>query len=97
MFGRINKKLKSLPDGQDVYDSVQPIAEGVKAIVQMIIGVTALMILIVQLCLHLSNSAVSLGDRALAIIIGVALAFSRAAGVRPGSRGPRRRHRPFDP
>lgn len=77
LFGWTKKKLKNIPEGRNVYDSVQPIAEGAKAIVQMIIGIAALIILVVQLCIHIPASAISLGDRALAII-GVALAFSAA-------------------
>jgi hypothetical protein len=77
VFAWMKKKLKKIPEGREVYDSVRPIAEGAKAIVQMTIGIIALIVLIVQLCIHLPASAASLGDRALAIV-GAALAFSAA-------------------
>lgn len=77
LFRWVEEKLKSMPEGQNVYDSVQPIAEAIKAIVQMTIGVAALIILVIQICIHLPTSAANIGDRALAII-GVALAVSAA-------------------
>ena len=77
LFGWIKKKLKNIPEGRDVYDSAQPIAEGVKAIVQMIIGVSAVIVLMVLLCINWRENPSSLGDRALGTI-GVALAFSAA-------------------
>lgn len=75
VFGWIGKRLKKIPEGQAVYNNVQPIAEGVKAVVQIIIGLSSVVILITQLSIHLSESALRLGNLALAII-GVALAFS---------------------
>lgn len=75
VFGWIGKKLAKIPQGPKVYNKVQPIAEGAKAILQITIGLAAVLLLIIQLCLHLSESALQLGNRALAII-GVGLAFS---------------------
>jgi hypothetical protein len=75
VFGWIGKRLQKIPEGPKVYNNVQPIAEGVKAILQIVIGLSSVVILITQLCIHLSESALTLGNRALAII-GVALAFS---------------------
>jgi hypothetical protein len=68
-------KLRKIPKGRHVYDSVQPRAEGAKAILQIIIGVSAVIILIIQLCIHMTERPSQAADHAL-IIIGVALAFS---------------------
>jgi hypothetical protein len=73
----IMDNLKKIPEGQCVYESVQPRAEGVKAILQITIGICSLLILLIQLCIHITDKPSHAADRAL-IIIGVALAFSAA-------------------
>lgn len=75
LWKRIESKLKKFPTGKQVYDAIQPAAEGVKASIQVVIGITGIIILAIQVCLHLSEDATALGNLALAII-GVALAFS---------------------
>jgi hypothetical protein len=60
LFGWIKKRLKNIPEGRDVYDSVQPVAEGVKAIVQMVIGVSAVIVLVVRLVLIGTRARVAL-------------------------------------
>ena len=67
--------LKKIPEGEAVYDSVQSRAEGAKAILQIAVGILFLLILIIELCIHWSETLSGAADRAL-IIIGVALAFS---------------------
>jgi hypothetical protein len=69
-------KIK-IPDGKDVYDKVQPKAEGIKAIIQMAIGVTSIVALIVQFGIYFGEGMGDAADRAL-LVIGVALAFSAA-------------------
>lgn len=66
-----------IPDGKDVYNKVQPKAEGVKAIVQMIIGIASIVALIVQFVIHFGEGMGDAADRAL-LVIGVALVFSAA-------------------
>jgi type IV secretory pathway VirB2 component (pilin) len=68
---------RKFPKGDQLYESITPIAKTVKALVQAVIGVVAVIVLLVQLCTHLANGALDLGDIALAII-GTALAFSAA-------------------
>jgi hypothetical protein len=75
----IAKALDKVPDGDELYEKITPAAKGLKAIIQATIGVAAVIVLIIQLCLQIpaGKGALNLGDVALAII-GTALAFSAA-------------------
>ena len=77
-ISRQNKKRsKKIITGQNVYNKVQPIAEAVKAIIQMAIGIVTVIVLVIQIIIHRHGSTIGIGDRALGII-GSALALSAA-------------------
>lgn len=66
---------ENVQDGPTLYDRAARRAEGVKAALQIAIGILFSLILIIQLCVHWDEPVSRAASRAF-VIIGAALAFS---------------------
>jgi hypothetical protein len=76
-LGWIFKWIRRTQDENYIYGHVQPKAQGIKAAIQVLIGLAAIVLLIYRLSTHFDENTNATADLALKTI-GVALAFSAA-------------------
>jgi hypothetical protein len=69
------KIKENIQDGPTLYAHVKRHAEGIKAVLQIVIGIAFMLLLIVQLSIHLDEPLTRAANRAF-VVIGAALAFS---------------------